>query len=62
MKLLENGYFLAMDTMEKRPVMDPTASQAVRTVAAVVGVVALVLGLLVLGVYAVVVLEQPLLR
>jgi hypothetical protein len=59
MKLLENGYFSAM---QRQPVMDRTRSQAIRTVAAGVGVVALVLGLLVLGVYAVVVLEQPLLR
>ena len=59
MKLLENGYFYAM---QRRMVVEQTPSQAVRTVAAVVGVVALVLGLLVLGVYAVVVLEQPLLR
>jgi hypothetical protein len=59
MKLLENGYFYAM---QRRMVVAQTPSQAVRTVAAVVGVVALVLGLLVLGVYAVVVLEQPLLR
>jgi hypothetical protein len=59
MKLLENGYFCGM---QKRPVMDRTPSQAVRTVAAVVGVVALVLALLVLGLYSVVVLEQPLLQ
>jgi hypothetical protein len=59
MKLLENGYFC---TMQNRPVMDRTPSQAIRTVAAVVGAVALVLALLVLCVYAVVVLEQPLLR
>jgi hypothetical protein len=59
MKVLESGYFYAM---QRRMVVEQTPSQAVRTVAAVVGVVALVLGLLVLGVYAVVVLEQPLLR
>jgi hypothetical protein len=61
MKLLENGYFSAM---QSRPVIDePTRSQAVRGAAAVVGVVALVLALLVLGVYAVVALDlMPLMR
>ena len=59
MKLLENGYFCAM---KSQPVIDePTPSQAIRGAAAVVGVIALVLALLVLGVYAVVTLDLMLL-
>jgi hypothetical protein len=55
MKLLEKGYFYAM---HRKPVIDtPTRSQAIRGTAAVVGVVALVLALLVSGVYAVVALD-----
>jgi hypothetical protein len=71
MKLLENGYFWAV---RSQPVIDePTpsqairgaaaVSQAIRGAAAVVGVIALVLALLVLGVYAVVTLDlMPLMR
>jgi hypothetical protein len=49
----ENGYKSAM---QHHPLVDgpPTASQGLRTVAAVVGVVLLVLALLIVGVYAVV--------
>ena len=55
MKLLEKGYFSAV---QRKPVIDtPTPSQAIRGAAAVVGVVALVLALLVSGVYAVVALD-----
>jgi hypothetical protein len=61
MKLLENGYFSAMQS--RPPIDEPTRSQAVRGAAAVVGVVALVLALLVMGVCAVVALDlMPLMR
>ncbi len=55
MKPQENGY---PGTMQTRPATNgPTAWEALRNAAAVVGVVAVVLGLLVLGVYAVVYLD-----
>jgi hypothetical protein len=52
MKPLENGYLCAV---QSRPVTErPTLSEAIRSMAAVVGVVALVLALLALSVYVVV--------
>ena len=50
--------------MQRRPAIDePTPSQAIRSAAAVVGVVAPVLALLVVGVYATVALDlMPVMR
>jgi hypothetical protein len=56
MKPHENGYRQAM---HGQPLINgaPTAAQALRTAASVIGVVVLVLALLALGVYAVVAVD-----